>query len=102
MMSPGELREIAARKSAQSAEQMPDQGKAPGVDAVAAGSGSVPASELRNLAITWRSHAFTAPADMQLALDSCAMDLDRLAESYDPREPRPNTQIGNPVDEKKT
>lgn len=47
MMSPSELREIAARKSAQSAQQMPDQVQTPGVAAVAAGSESEAVNAMR-------------------------------------------------------
>ena len=39
--------------------------------------------DARDLADTWRRHASQlSPGNMRLTLESCAMDLDRLAESW--------------------
>lgn len=56
--------------------------------ALAEASGSeIPAIELRNMCSIWREHASKCDGDMRLALESCAMDLDRLREAYSPNAP---------------
>ena len=59
---------------------------------LATGSESVPVCELLRLAGSWREHAksMTAGSKLKLALDSCAMDLHRLADSWTERQPTPN------------
>jgi hypothetical protein len=44
----------------------------------------IPAHELANLCSVWRGHAAKCDGDMKLALESCAMDLDRLRDLYSP------------------
>jgi hypothetical protein len=53
--------------------------------AFAAPAGSViPAHELSNLCSVWRGHAAQCDSEFRLALESCAMDLDRLRDAYSP------------------
>jgi len=42
----------------------------------------IPAQELANLCSVWRGHSAQCDGDMRLALLSCALDLDRLRDSY--------------------
>lgn len=44
----------------------------------------IPGQELANLCSVWRGHAAQCNGDLRLALESCAMDLDRLRDSYAP------------------
>jgi hypothetical protein len=48
----------------------------------------IPAHELDHLASVWRDHAAKCDGDLKLALESCAMDLARLRESYSPNDER--------------
>ena len=44
---------------------------------------AIPAQELANLCSVWRGHAAQCEGDLRLTLESCALDLDRLRDSYE-------------------
>lgn len=46
----------------------------------------IPADELASLRSAWLKHASKCDGDLKLALESCAMDLDRLRDAYSPND----------------